>query len=233
MKAILLAALLSGASSASQDPPEQVRVCVQYIEVSHPALSELLGGGETGGHALHAQAMELAKKGEAKILETAMVVCRSGYKSYAQSVLEEIYPTEYESSFIWMNVPRHNYLDAPPVNPMFRSILAWETKDVGSIHEAELTVDAGTQTIDLRCRPEFVQRLRLENVMEHKDQWGEASYQMPVYEVWAAETALSLRSGKSDLISVITPKAQPGPPAVSRRILLFVRADILGSPSPQ
>ena len=231
MKALLLAALFCGISFASEDPPKQVRVSIQYIEMAHPVMTELLGGGDKGGNALHAKAMELAKSGEAKILETAMVVCRSGHKSYALSVLEEIYPSDFYPSKQAREDPR--FPPPPPLNPKVRSIVGWQTKDVGSIHDTELNVDAATQVIDLRFRPEYVQRLRLENVMEHKDQWGEASYQMPVYEKWAADTALSLRSGKSELISVINPRNQLPPPAVSRRILLFVRADILDPPSPQ
>ncbi len=233
MKAILILVLFCSTCYANEDPPKQVRVSVQYIEVSHPVLTELLSGAETGGHALHAKAMELAKKSEAKILETAMVVCRSGHKSYELSILEEIYPTEYESPSARMMVPSPDYRDVEPVNPMFRSVLAWETKDTGIILDAGLTVDAETQIIDLRCIPEFIRRLRIQNLMEHKDQWGEASYKMPIYEKWSANTSLSLRSGKSELVSVINPKDQPAPPAVSRRILLFVRADILEPPTPE
>jgi hypothetical protein len=225
MKAILLAALLSGISSASQDPPAQVRVCVQYIEVSHPALTELLGGGETGGHAIHAQARALAEKGDAKILETAMVVCRSGYKSFALSILEEIYPTEYDPESLTSN-PRY------PDNAT-RSFPSFETKDTGFILDAELTVDKETGIIDLRCRPEFMRRMRVETWFEHTDEMGDASMRMPIFEKWGSDTALSLRSGKSELASVINPKDQPAPPAVSRRILLFVRADILEPPSQQ
>lgn len=229
MKAILLAALLSGASSASQDPPEQVRVCVQYIEVFHPALTELLGGGETGGDALHAQAMELAKKGEAKILETAMVVCRSGREATVASILEEIYPAEPEPD----ELPSLLGADARYNDFSTRSYSCFEVKDTGIRFSTELTINADDQLIDLRTWPELIRRMRLDTWLEYKDEQGDASMLMPVYEKWASYTALSLRSGKSELVSVINPRDQLPPPAVSRRILLFVRADILETPSPQ
>lgn len=230
MKSILLAALFAGTSSASEDTPEQVRVCVQYIEVSHPDLTELLGTGETGGHALHAKAMGLSKTGKAKILETAVVACQGGHKSSVVSILEEIYPTEYDpEDFKWRGLAGDYHWP----DHATRSFPSFETKDTGILFDAELTVDAETRIIDLRCRPEFIRRMRVDTWFEHKDENGDASMRIPVFEKWAADTLLSLRSGKPELISVINPRDQPAPPAVSRRVLLFVRADILDSPSPQ
>jgi hypothetical protein len=229
MKAILLAALLSGISSASQDPPAQVRVCVQYIEVSHPALTELLGGGETGGHAIHAQARALAEKGDAKILETAMVVCRSGWKASTQSVLEETYPSEYYPD----GLDSMGLAEIPYTDSSSRSFPSFEVKETGIRLEAEVTIGERSNLIDVRFIPEFVRRLRLDTWFEHKDQWGDSTMRWPVYEKWSTSAILSLQSGKFELASVINPKDQDPPPAVSRRILLFVRADILEPPSPQ
>jgi hypothetical protein len=217
---------LCGVCFANEDTPKHVRVSVQYIEVSHPVLTELLGGDETGGHALHTKAMEMAKKGEAKILETAMVVCRSGYKSYAVSILEEIYPSEYYPD----GLGSVGLTEIPYTDSVTRSYPSFEVKDTGIKLEADLTVDEETQIIDLRFLPEFIRRIRLDTWFEHKDQWGDSTMRWPVYEKWSANTSLSLRSGKSELVSIINPKEQPAPPAVSRRVLLFVRADILAPP---
>jgi len=141
MKAILIALLLSGVSYGNWGPPLHVRLSIQFIEVPHPVLTELLAGEDSSGSALHAQAMALSKNSEAEILDT---------------------------------------------------------------------------------------------YMEHMDEWGDASMRMPAYERWAANTSVLIVSGKSELVSVITPKQQPPPPAVARRIMLFVRADVIEFiPNPQ
>jgi len=54
---------------------------------------------------------------------------------------------------------------------------------------------------------------------------------MPIYEKWGTGTSLSLQSGKFELVSVITPKPDMPAPAVTQRILLFVRADVLPDPA--
>lgn len=231
MKSILIASLLCGICHAHQDTPKHARVSVQFVEVSHPVLTELLGGEETSGGALHAKVMALSKTGEAKILETSMVVCRSGQMAAAVAILEEIYPTEYgEPISVDASSNFGGISFSEPINPMLRSMTAFETKNNGLTLQVEPNIGNSPQIIDLRISPEFVRRIRLDTWFEHKDQWGNASWRMPVFEKWGSETSLILRSGKSELISVINPKEQPLPPAVSRRILLFVRADIIESP---
>lgn len=229
MKAFLIAFLLCGICHAHQDTPKQVRVSIQYIEMAHPAMTELLGGEETGGDALHAKAMVLAEKGGAKILETAMVVCRSGRMASSQSVLEETYPSEYYPD----GLDSMGLAEIPYTDSSSRSFPTFEVKETGMRLEAEVTIGERSNLIDVRFIPEFVRRLRLDTWFEHKDQWGDSTMRWPVYEKWSTSAILSLQSGKFELASAINPKAQAPPPAISRRILLFVRADILDSPSQQ
>jgi len=224
MKTILIAFLLCGICFGDQDAPKHARVSIQYIEVPHAFLMELLGGEETSGSAVHAKTMALSKTGEAKILETSMVVCRSGQRALAEAILEEIYPTEYEppgfeppNGFRW-------------IDPLTRSYTAFETKNTGMILEIQPTMGQNPKIIELRLLPEFIQRLRLDTWLEHKDEWGDASLRIPVFEKWSANTALTLQAGKFELASVITPTEQPPAPAPSRRILLFVRADVIETP---
>ena len=224
MKAILIAFLLCGICHAHQDPPKQVRVSVQYIEMAHPVMTEMLGGEETGGAALHAKAIALLKTGEAKILETCMVVARSGQKSTVESIREEIYPTEYET--LGFGIPS-SWSNFDPPN---RAIAAFDTKNTGITLEIEPSIGSEGVIVDLRFLPEIVRRLRLDTFVEHKDEWGDASMRMPVFEKWNSNTSLTLLPGNFELASVINPKGQAPPPAVSRRILLFVRADIIEVP---
>jgi hypothetical protein len=230
MKAILIGFLLCGICTATQYQPRLIRVSVQYIEVPHPVLMGWMSGSETSGPSLHAKAMTLSKTGGAKILETSMVVCKSGYKASVESIREEIFPSEYAPPGLpgtFGGGPRDRTPPADPSHPMLRQPTAFETRNTGVTLLVEPTTGTDGRIIDLRFSSEIVSRLRLETWMEHKDPWGNAPIRMPVFEKWGLKSALILQSGKFELAAVITPKPDAPVPAVSRRILLFVRADIL------
>ena len=233
MKASLIAFLLCGICLADEDNPKQVRVSIQYIEMAHPAMTELLDGGEKSGHAIHAKAMELVKTGEAKILDSSVVVCRSGQNAAAAGILEEIYPTEFENPYREIYGGNSGIAFPRPIDPFRRSMTAFETRNTGLTFQVEANVGDNPRLIDLRFSPEFVRRIRLDTWLEHSDQWGKVSFLTPVYERWGTEAWVTLSSGQFELSSVITPRTQAPPPAISRRVLLFVRADVLETPSPQ
>ena len=221
---------LSGICAAHQDP-KHVRVSVQWIEVPHPVLTELTGGEKKSGPALHDAVLACVKEGKAKIVETSIVVCLSGQRATIESIREEIYPTEYNNAVMPWNVPPSPELLAlmkpKPVNPATRSITAFQIRNTGMTIEVEPTIGDNEALIDLRIVPEIATPGRLITWMEHKDQWGDASIRMPVYENWRVNTSLTVAAGKFELASVISPKPTQPAPAVMKKILLFVRADVI------
>jgi len=105
--ALLALALSSPAQNATPDfdplgehdnLPRQIRIQVEFIEVTHEMFSDLTLGKKTSANdaELRKTLGELVKKGEAKIVETMMCVARSGQKATTESIREFIYPTEYE-----------------------------------------------------------------------------------------------------------------------------------------
>lgn len=222
-----------GIAVAHQDPPKFIRVCLQFIEMPHPVLSELLSEKETGGDQSHAKAIALTKEGKAKILETCMVLGRSGQRFTLESIREEIFPTEYQPSELPCHIPstKDSLTDKSPTNPMFRTPTAFETRNTGVMLEVEPTMSGDERVIDIRISSEVVTPLRLETWMKHKDQWGDSSIRMPVYETWRVSTSLSVKSGSFELVNVISPKPTAPVPAVMRKILVFIRADIMPAPT--
>lgn len=67
---------------------------------------------------------------------------------------------------------------------------------------------------------------------EYVDQWGDASVRMPVLETSRLNTSVSLMPGQFEMVGAITPKPNTPGPAVNRKLLVFVRADILPVPYP-
>jgi hypothetical protein len=226
MKPQLLALTLaaSGMCAAHQDAPRHFRVTIQLIAVPHPVLTELTGDGKKSGSALHDAAFAHVKEGKAKLLETCMVAGRSGQKTVIESNREEIYPTEYEPPLLPSGAAM---MPQPPMNPAYRNITAFETRNTGVTFSIEPTVGMTKSDIDLRFKAEVITPVRLETWMEHKDQWGDASIRMPVYERWSVNTWLSLTNGKFELAAVISPKTTSHTSAALNKILVFVRADAL------
>lgn len=228
MKLVIFALILisRGIAVGHQDRPKEIRISIQFIEVPHTTLTEMLAGRENSGQALHDKAFALSKAGQAKLLETSMVVCRSGEKATIQSNREEIYPTEYQPPELPCYLSTTRLPTDPPMNPIFRTPTAFETRNTGVTFEVEPT-SASDGSIELRLSPEIVTRLRLETWMEHVDQWGDGSMRMPIFETWRFNTSINVAPGKFEFVSALTPKANAPVPAVSRKILVFVRADIL------
>jgi hypothetical protein len=218
-------------ATAADERPKNIRVCVQLIEVPHPVLTELLAGPNTSGPALHDQALALAKDGTVKLLETSVVTCHHGQKASVESIRELIYPTEYEPSVL---ISELGQTPPPPEKPRLRpdSVTAWETRNVGTTLEIEPSLPADTNLIDLRFVPEIVQLVRMNTFMEYVDEWGDASVRMPVLETSRLNTSVSLMPGQFEMVGAITPKPNTPGPAVTRKLLVFVRADILPVPYP-
>lgn len=228
MKLVLIALTLisCGIATGTQFRPKQIRVCLQFIEVSHSTLTEILDTNDKSGQTLHDKAFALTKNGQAKLVETCMLICRSGEKATLETIREEIYPTEYEPPTFacgGSNTPLY------ATNPKLREPTAFDTRNTGVTFNVEALLNSNG-AIELRLNPEMVTRLRLENWMEHQDQWGDGSMRMPIFETIRFSTSICVEPGKLALVSVLTPKASAPIPAVSRKILAFVRADVLPDP---
>lgn len=228
MRRFLIAGfLLCGVCTAEP----HVRVSLQFIEVSHPVLAELLAGEDQSGKALHAKAVSLSKEGKAKIVETCMLTGRNRQKLTLESIREEIYMTEVAPPGLPCNISS----EPQPTPPMpylreFNCPTAFETRKTGVTFVAEPKISQDAQTIQLTLSSEVVIPVRLDMISEYRDRWGDASIRMPVYESWRSNTTISVTPGQFGLVSVIHPKPVAHGPELSRRILVFVRADIITVP---
>jgi hypothetical protein len=78
--------------------PQQILVMIEWIEMEQAAASKLLL--ETplsfNADALRAECGGMIEAQTAKLLETSLVIARSGQKATTESIREVIYPTDYE-----------------------------------------------------------------------------------------------------------------------------------------
>jgi hypothetical protein len=150
---------------------------------------------------------------------------QSGRKATVETICEEIYPTEYDPpGFVPETIPQ---TPPPTPRPPLTCPVAYETRNTGATLEIEPTVDEIGQLIDLRFIPEIVDVSRLETIMKYTDEWGNASYRQPIFETLRSNTTVTLVNGKFELAATITPKPADLVPATLRKILVFVRCDVL------
>ena len=214
-------------AAGAQDRPQQTRVSLQFIEVAHTSLTEMLASDEKNGETLYGKTIVLTKNGQATILESCMVVTRSGQRANTESIREEIFPSQYGSMDLLNNfVGNDTFSPNQVTSPIFRQIFTFEPRNTGVTLEVEATV-APHGMISIRVAPEIVTRLRLVNYMEHVDPWGDASYRMPIFECLRAISSITVKPGKFVFISALTPKMNGQGPVVMRKILVFIRADLL------
>lgn len=215
---------------AHQDPPRHFRIQVEYIEAPHEMVTAVLQGHQSdSGPKIHARMRTHVNEKQARIMETCIITAREGQKAVLSSIQEYIYPTENEPPEIpnsMGNMPAPFVLKS--TNLLGRSTpTAFETRDLGVTLEVEPSAGADAEIIDLRLAPEIVDRLRLETWSEHIDKLGDASITRPTIEMLRVRTGITLQCGKWSFVTLLTPTKNDGGPDHDRKIMLFVRANLI------
>ncbi len=219
----------------SNAPSKLVRVQVEFIEVSHDQLTELMFGEKPAANdvELRKQVAALVKDGKASILETMLCTSRSGQKATAESIEEFIYPTEYEPATLPESVQVDKKDDGSAVTSVRRdpatgpTPTAFDTRNLGSTLEIEPTLSQDGTIIDLRFVPEIVYHVGNEIWAEWKGEHGNSPIQMPKLYVLRINTAVTLAAGTPMLAAALSPKDADGHPDFTRKLMVFVRADVL------
>jgi hypothetical protein len=217
----------------SEASVKQIRVQVEFIEVSHEHFTELMFGPKPPANdgELRQQVAQLIKDSKATVVETLLCTSKSGNKATSESVEEFIYPTEYEPATLPDNVKgdeaaaktEGNRPD-PATGPM---PTAFETRNVGSTLEIEPTLSSDNKTIDLRFVPEIVYHVGNQVWAEWKGVHGNSPVQMPTFYALRVNTAAILRDGHYLLAAALSPKTKDGVPDFTRKLMVFVKADVI------
>lgn len=211
--------------------PKMIQVQVEYIELSHELLTKLLFLAEpksADATPLRKQLQELVAKNEAKVMETQIVVCKSGQKATTESLHEFIYPTEYDPP---LKEKPEDKLKAQtggsfPSNPPTPT--AFDTRNVGPTLEVEPILSEDNRIIDLRLVPEISWHTGDTIWQETKDTLGNVSkVKMPDFYVIRANTAVTCLGGQYTLISVQSPKDAKGDADMTRKVVVLVKCDVL------
>ena len=217
------------------DLPKQIRVQVEFIDVSHEQLTELLFGEKAPANdeEMRKQVAQLVKDGKASILETMLCIARSGQKATSEAIEEYIYPTEYEPAEMPEKVEIDGKQDGGISLQGRRDLAtgptptAFETRNLGSTLEIEPTLGVDNKIIDLRFLPEIVYHVGNEVWAEWKGQHGNSPIQMPKFYKVSVNTSVTLADGKPMLVAAVSPKDEQGKPDLTRKLMVFVKADVI------
>jgi hypothetical protein len=221
------------------NPPKMIRVQVEFVDLSHEKLTELLFMADppsADATAMRKQIQALVKKGEAKVMETLICTARSGEKALGESINEFIYPTEYEPPELpsTVGIPDKDDGLTPDEVKLLRMLrtpptpTSFETRNLGSTLEIEPTLNETGDLIDLRFAPEMVWHTGETVWVEEKDSEGNVSkIQMPKIYTMRVTTALTCREGQYVMAAVQSPKDADGTTDFSRKVMVFVKCDTL------
>ncbi len=167
----------------------------------------------------------LVEEDLAEVVETLLCTGRSNQVIQARTGLELVYPTEYARPGEPTSAADEESAEATRTgrpHPM-----DFDMRELGSTMRLEPVVDPTGQVVDLRIECESVHHVKNETWAEWKDSLGDASVRMPALYSVNVETSVTLLAGKPLMIAAISPKAEDGQPDTNRKLMIFVRCDVL------
>lgn len=219
------------------EPQKHIRVYLEYIEVSHDLFTDLIFGADisTSDVLLRQKLARLTKEGKASVIETMLCTAISGQKATAESIEEVVYPTEYDAAILPEKKEPKEGEDPQKVEAeRFAAAIgpqptSFEPRNTGSTLEVESKLNEDKKIVELRLSPEIVYHTGNKVWAEWKGKQGGASVQMPKFYVMRFHTTVSLAYGQIMLVAAQTPNDKDGSPDPSRKLMVFVKADVIES----
>lgn len=208
------------------DLPRQVRIITEYFEVSQETATAIFSEERNGANDsdLRTRVLEMVKKKEARVIDSASVTTRSGQRAKMEAIEEVIYPTEYDPPETAASSDGKSKMGgfAPP-NPT-----AFEMRPVGITLEVDPVIGADGFTVEVNIAPEIVYENEPTVLAKWKTKEAEAEVTEPVFYSLKLSTAISLITGQPHMAAVLSPRNEKtGKRDSERKVLVFVRADIL------
>jgi hypothetical protein len=223
----------SGGAESPRGPFRIVRTRVEFIEVPHATFTTLMAGGQTiaNDDAIRAQAGQLIAKGEAKLLESMLAVSPSGHKLRTQSIREFAYATEYEPAEVpsivrlaASDLIEKEHLPELATGP---TPSAWDTRNLGSTLEVESSITDFGRSVFLEFRPEIVHHSGNQVWVGWKGRHGRANIEMPDFYTLRCTGSVMIPEGRFLMVAALDPRDAAGVTDPSRKVMVFVKCDIL------
>ncbi|MFT6864061.1 MAG: hypothetical protein ACJAVK_002623 [Akkermansiaceae bacterium] len=236
--ASLLATVLTHSQTTDETPnplaeiqanlPRVIRVSAEFIEMPEATYTKLISKPRSSADDtdLRAACAKLVEAGEASVLETMCVTALPGQSATTASIAEYIYPTEYEPGEVPEEVngiaPGPNSPWGTPPTPS-----VFDAKNTGSTFEVEASIDQNDSFIELRFTPTIIWHVDTVNWGADKPSGAAGPIEMPTFYVLSVRTGAVVTPGNPTLVATLSPKNDKGFTDFSRKVMVFIRADLL------
>ena len=209
-----------------------LRIQVEWIEVNASEMTRLLQEEDlnkpvpqrsSNAGPLRKSLQDLIVKGEATLVETAIVTARSGQRAKVESIQEFIYPTEYDPPQI-LNPEKEKGSKTVLTLPQ---ATAFETRNLGVTLEVDPVLGADDRTVDLNLAPEITYLTGFESWGKHTSEGGTVEVRMPSIFTVKTTTQVTMIAGEYAFVSAMTPRnLTTGMTNPERKIMLFLKTDL-------
>lgn len=226
-----LSAQETAPAAAGDTRERQIRIQVEWIQVEAETATELLRRPESKSGKNYApissdatplrnQLQELIDDRDATLVDSTMVVARSGQRAKVESIQEIIYPTEFHPAEMQHPGEGKTVVLSPQPDK-------FETRNCGVTLEVDPVIGSDNRTIDLNLAPEIVYLNGYEVWATHEGRESEMEIRTPIFYTVKTTTQITTRDGEAVLMSVNTPRnAKTGEVDPEHRIFTIVRTDL-------
>ncbi|MCF6313380.1 MAG: hypothetical protein L3J39_13105 [Verrucomicrobiales bacterium] len=207
---------------------KQLRIQVEWIELSHQDYTALMAEKEinkprvfksSNDGPLRKKLEKMIAEDKAHVIDTAMVIARSGQRAKVESIQEVIYATEYENEGSKKEASKTRSL---PI------ATAYETRNVGTTLEVDPVLGADDHTVDLSLSPEIVYLTDWEDFGGYIEGENEVIAKMPVFYTMKLTTQVTMIAGEYLLAGVQSPfDAEEMKMDRERKVMVFLKVDLL------
>lgn len=212
--------------------PRMVRVHAEFIELPQRIYTNLMAGPRSSSNDgdLRLRCSELIAAREARIVESLSSTVIPGTYATSESIGEYVYPTEYEPPGQLIppgGQPGLGSFPFPkPGSPPIPSPMH-ETKNTGSTLEVEVQIKNNAPIVDLRLTPSIVTLVDTIDWAVWKNKEVSVATSTPLFYAMVPKTGVTLVAGEPHMLCCLTPHDELGFPDPTRKIMLFIRADII------
>lgn len=227
----------------------QVRIEVEWIEMKtedyltlktqmEPKNPSALRSSNEGQ--LRALVEKRIQEKKATYVNSASTVTRPGQRTKIESITEYIYPTEFDPGRPVQASSQGNKDEAEteaPESGKFASAgspaslplaTAFETRNLGITMEIDPQLGADNASIDISMAPELVYHLGETTWGTYREGESAVEVKMPRFYTVRVTTQITVVRGEPLLIGTVSPTdLDSGAPDPSRKILIFVKADLM------
>lgn len=222
---------------ASHQVAAAVQLQVEVIEMSHEQAVALLRSHAPAADAtsLRDAVQRLVGKGEAHIADTVLGVTDFAGKVKMHSVQEYFFATEYEPPEVPNKVSlsfgkreEAKWKDALMLLMTPPTPTAVERKNLGIEFEADVNLADSNRSIEVDFQLAHTALTGTKSWQEVKDSLGN-KYQltMPLFYINHLASKVKIRDGEQALMGVLSPKGEDGEVDMSRKLLVFLKGDVL------